>query len=265
MLFSIVLKLRPVQSFCLSPTQGYYGHALFLSLIEKATPQLATLLHSDMPYKPFTVSPLYGGMKRHKDSVTISPHEVYQLRFTLLDDLLFSPLVRSLAEQEEREIYLEKAAFKIEDILLSSFDSSLTGVDSFNDLLQRATPQTKIALEFLSPVTFRSAKGRNILLPLPELVFGSYLEKWNAFSPLKIDLSRQILGEKMTLSKYHLKTKVLEFKTHREIGFEGRCTFEAEDEEGEEELKKINALADFAFYSGTGAKTTMGMGQTRRI
>jgi CRISPR-associated endoribonuclease Cas6 len=32
-----------------------------------------------------------------------------------------------------------------------------------------------------------------------------------------------------------------------------------------DKLKALNALADFAFYCGTGAKTTMGMGQTRRI
>jgi len=29
-------------------------------------------------------------------------------------------------------------------------------------------------------------------------------------------------------------------------------------------LKQAGALANFAFYCGTGYKTTMGMGQTRR-
>jgi len=33
----------------------------------------------------------------------------------------------------------------------------------------------------------------------------------------------------------------------------------------EEMLKQVNALADFAFYCGTGYKVTMGMGQTRRL
>jgi CRISPR-associated endoribonuclease Cas6 len=28
---------------------------------------------------------------------------------------------------------------------------------------------------------------------------------------------------------------------------------------------QLNTLADFAFYAGVGIKTTMGMGQTRRV
>jgi len=31
------------------------------------------------------------------------------------------------------------------------------------------------------------------------------------------------------------------------------------------DLKQINALADFALYSGVGRKTPMGMGMTRRL
>ena len=34
--------------------------------------------------------------------------------------------------------------------------------------------------------------------------------------------------------------------------------------ENTEMLRLVNLLADFAFYCGTGYKTTMGMGQTRR-
>ncbi|HEY9729049.1 MAG TPA: CRISPR system precrRNA processing endoribonuclease RAMP protein Cas6, partial [Chroococcales cyanobacterium] len=30
-------------------------------------------------------------------------------------------------------------------------------------------------------------------------------------------------------------------------------------------IKQINALADFALYSGVGRKTTMGMGMLRRL
>lgn len=69
----------------------------------------------------------------------------------------------------------------------------------------------------------------------------------------------------MTLSRYKLQTRILHFINYQEVGFEGECSFEITDDTDEERLKWLNTLADFAFYCGTGAKTTMGMGQTRRI
>ena len=34
---------------------------------------------------------------------------------------------------------------------------------------------------------------------------------------------------------------------------------------GDEMIRRLNALADYAFYCGTGHHTTRGMGQTRRV
>jgi CRISPR-associated endoribonuclease Cas6 len=45
----------------------------------------------------------------------------------------------------------------------------------------------------------------------------------------------------------------------------GRVTYHLKDRQNWEMHRQLNLLADFAFYSGVGAKTAMGMGQVRRI
>jgi CRISPR/Cas system endoribonuclease Cas6 (RAMP superfamily) len=41
-------------------------------------------------------------------------------------------------------------------------------------------------------------------------------------------------------------------------------TFEVLDKEATEMIRYLNCLADLAFYTGVGSKTTMGMGQVAR-
>ncbi len=48
-------------------------------------------------------------------------------------------------------------------------------------------------------------------------------------------------------------------------GFVGTCSFQLTSKVAEKIAQQINCLADFAFFAGTGRKTTHGMGMTRRI
>lgn len=67
----------------------------------------------------------------------------------------------------------------------------------------------------------------------------------------------------------------MNFGRYKQLGFVGDCEYQFLDNvskggsseanrESQELLKQADALANFAFYCGTGYKTTMGMGQTRR-
>jgi CRISPR-associated endoribonuclease Cas6 len=120
-------------------------------------------------------------------------------------------------------------------------------------------------MEFLSPTAFRSGGRRNVIFPDPGLVFGSYFNRWQAFSSVKLDDTITSWFEKMIVARYQLETRFLDFGSYQEVGFSGRCRFLLNRNTPEEIVTGINALADFAFYCGTGAKTTMGMGQTRRV
>lgn len=131
-------------------------------------------------------------------------------------------------------------------------------------LLGRERPERRITLQFASPTTFRSG-GKNLPAPLPELVFGSLLEKWNAYAPVALpEEARRFAGECLALSRYELRTRSLPIKEGMKIGFVGRATFTALNPD-RYWLSLMNLLADFALYAGVGAGTTMGMGQCRRI
>jgi len=137
---------------------------------------------------------------------------------------------------------------------------------SFSNLLASAGRERKLRLAFLSPTTFRSAGQRNLLFPRPSLVFGSLLAKWNAHAPasLSIDLREEDLS-RIRVSGYQLVTRMLDFGSYQELGFCGRVTYECHADLPDGQVRALNALAAFAFFSGVGAKTTMGMGQCRRL
>lgn len=267
MLYSIVLKLQAKHDATLSPTQGYHGYALFLSLLNSVAPGLAHQVHSAEEAKSVTTSPLWGKFHKAKNKeMIVSKGSECWLRITLLEDDVFASFLHSLLREEKaKEIQLESAIFSLVEVVTEPNSSPWARFDSFESLWERAIPQRRIVLQFLSPTAFRS-KGRNMLFPQPELVFGSYLSKWNAYSPISFDDSiRSQVFPHLTTIRYKLQSHILDFNTHKEVGFEGMCAYEIKHNISEETLRQINALADFAFYAGTGAKTTMGMGQTRRI
>jgi CRISPR-associated endoribonuclease Cas6 len=51
----------------------------------------------------------------------------------------------------------------------------------------------------------------------------------------------------------------------KQVGFAGRVAFELLGENDEPLARHLNRLADLAFYTGVGSKTTQGMGQVGRI
>jgi CRISPR-associated endoribonuclease Cas6 len=102
--------------------------------------------------------------------------------------------------------------------------------------------------------------------PLPRFVFLTLAEKWNRHSPVHLgEEIAQVLAERVLLSRYNLKTHMLDFGRYRQIGFTGRCEFRIEAENGDLWGRVPHLLADFAFYAGVGYKTTMGMGQVQRV
>ena len=267
MLYSVVLKLRAEEDAALSPTQGYHGYALFLSLLDSVAPDLAREVHSAEKAKSVTASPIWSKSLRGRgEEMKVSKGTECWLRFTLLEDKVFAGFLHSLLSGEKiKEMQLESVTFSLVEVATEPNSSPWARFDTFHSLWDKATPQKRITLQFLSPTAFRS-RSRNIIFPEPERVFGSYLSKWNSYSPLSFDDSlRSEIFPHILATRYRLQSRILDFKTYKEVGFEGECAFEIKEDVPEETLRQVNALADFAFYAGTGAKTTMGMGQTRRL
>jgi CRISPR-associated endoribonuclease Cas6 len=132
-------------------------------------------------------------------------------------------------------------------------------------LLGRETPARFIWMQFVSPTTFK-VEGRHLPLPLPEQVFGSLLEKWNAFAPVAFPPeTRRYAKECLALSSYELRSRGVMLKEGGlRMGAVGRARYVTTNFD-RYWMSLINLLADFAIFAGAGAGTGMGLGQCRRI
>jgi CRISPR-associated endoribonuclease Cas6 len=263
-LHSVILKLRSLNEAAISPTQGHHAQALLLKLISISDPRLADSLHDETSARPYTASTLQGKFSKAGKGHTVIRGGSYLVRFTFLNDALFAAFLDATLKEAGKTQRLESAEFHIEQVVMGEKEFPLCGHISYSGLAERAGTEREFRLRFLSPTAFRSAGKRNVIMPDASLVFGSYLARWTKFSPLKAPEGLEKVLKGMTLSRYKLQTRILHFTNYQEVGFEGECCFDVTGNPGEERLKWLNTLADFALYCGTGAKTTMGMGQTRR-
>lgn len=264
-LLSLVLTLRASEQTPAPPALGRAAHAILLNTIAQNNPALAQELHADTGVRPFTCSSLMG--KRRDGNLT--PAVPYALRYTALT----APVADSIAKCFAPGMLLqfEQAQMVIEQIASEATQhpwASRTDYEQLSArwLLARATPATRLTFRFASPTAFRQA-GKAQLLPLPDLVFGSLLEKWNAFAPLTLSPdARRFAAECLAVSRFEIETHAAPFKSEGAIktGAVGTVTYIALNHD-RYWLSIINLLADYAQFAGIGISTTMGMGQARKM
>jgi CRISPR-associated endoribonuclease Cas6 len=269
MLTSLILQLNSPNEANLPASLGRAGQALLLQLIQQRDLALAESLHNLNGPKPFTVSNLVMG-KRQQGSVQLQTGQSGWLRFTGLSREVSQHLL-ALGSSPPASIVLAGQTLAVTGATLDPTRHPWAGQCSFQDLAApfllggQARPATKISLDFASPTTFKS-QGRFVPLPLPELVFGSLLDRWQAFAPIALHPEvRRFAQEAVVLSRYHLRSRGLPAKEGgQQIGFTGQATFTALNRD-RYWLNVLHLLAAFAFYSGVGYQTGAGLGQTRAI
>ncbi len=282
-MISLVLTLKPRQAVAAPPHLGRAAHAALLRAVDAADAALAAQLHDDNGPKPFTCSSLMG--KRAEGR--LDPNMSYTLRYTALTSELAELLPSLFAATDEQRSEIRNAqnngaSFPKSEIELDGVLFDVTGTTSdastqpwaarttFEELsapwlLARAEPERRVTLMFASPTTFHSG-GRSVPLPQPELVFGSLLERWNAYAPVALpEETRRFAAECLAVSRYELQTRSMPFKEGSvKIGMVGQVIFAATRYDRYWQ-SLINLLADFALFAGVGAGVTMGMGQCRRM
>ncbi len=271
-IYSIVLNLRPECPGTIRATMGHQAHSAFLRTIKQADPALAEALHAPgQSVRPFTVSRLLDLPKARAGRIEVSPAQTYPLRFTILRPLIFRQFMNRFLHSNGRPtLQLDRLVFQIHEILVTPEASPWSCYTTFEELYAEARPERNITLQFLSPTAFnlgqRSWGKQFAVLPEPVLVFRRLLRVWNAFSPDPLDTTKleAYVTENVIIKRYVAQTQMLSYPRHRQIGFRGTVTYGLMLED-EEACRQLNALANFAFYAGIGYKTTMGMGQARRI
>jgi CRISPR-associated endoribonuclease Cas6 len=265
----MVLRMTPLGPPAGPLGEAHTGHAAFLNLIRRADPVLSAALHSGSERRPFTISPCWAAEQRQTPDG--NRLRAPWLRITLLRSDLFAGLRGLfLKPRPDLDLRLGGQIFRPTELLLSPEASPWAGHASYQvlGLGERAT--RVIGLHFATPTSFslgQRAWGRRMeLLPRPDFVFDSLWRKWNAFAPEPFGPEVvQVARDQVVLSQLEGATREIRFPRAPQLGFVGRCTYGIKGQVAEPVLRALNALADFAFYAGVGYKTTMGMGQTRRL
>ncbi len=122
-----------------------------------------------------------------------------------------------------------------------------------------------VTLKFYSPTTLERS-GLPYPLPDPCGIFLGYSRVWEAFSEIVLAPGlREAIEERLLLVDFRIQRRLAEAEKGAVPGFVGSVKFRLAGRHPESILKGLNALADYAFFCGTGIGTDRGMGLTRRI
>jgi CRISPR-associated endoribonuclease Cas6 len=223
---------------------GKASLALFLSILKEENPRLAEELH-EADLKPFTTS-IY------------KENGKFTLRFTLFSS--------SLDFLKERLLELEGKGIEISGTPCRVGRPGMRET-SFEELLEKRlfalSPPSKFALSFKTPAVFKSS---DLLLPfpLPKLLFGGLLDKWNRFAERTLSEDFRFFAERcIAVSRYKLETELWELEEGVRIqGFLGTCSY-AVLVKDPYWTRVAGLLLEFAEFGGIGAKTVMGMGVSK--
>lgn len=268
MLTAVVVTLTPLTETSGPAFAGRAAQAWFLSQVAAFDPSLADALHAGSGLRPYTVSDLVGAGPIRSGQRMLSPERSGWLRITSLTPELSELLVeRIVPSLPGAELDLGGPPLRVDSVATQSSEHMWAGQASTQDLLVTHSLGTdssrRIPMRFASATTFRS-QGHNIPFPLPELVFGSLVSKWNEFAPVALHPdARRFAGERIVASKYKLRSKYVQFGNSERgaaVGAVGTCRYHVMS--GDRYWNNvIRTLAAFAFFAGVGARTTVGLGQ----
>lgn len=276
-LYALIIRLTAVQSGTLRATQGHLAHAAFLDILRQVDPELTQSLHDWHGRKPFTLSPLNGFGRGRKGTLRLSAGQEGWLRVTLLDPILFQTFIRYfLLGSVRATIRLGALNFHVSEILSRPESHPQAGHTSlaqlatrWNDVDLTANSYHRIPLRFDSPMAFsiRNTPHRHmVVLPDPFLIFGQLATYWDDLTGAETAATtRAYAADCVVVARHRIQTHMYQYRKSRQVGFTGSVTFELLDKEDQPLVRHLNRLADLAFFTGIGSKTTMGMGQVRRM
>lgn len=280
--YAIVIHAFPRTDLPLAHAQGKILHGLFYELLQKASAVKGDEVHSIEGLKPFSTALLLNERQRRSDYLRAG--EELKVRFMFLDDSLYPLLARYFLSTPDLSFDLVRTELTVARILSThQSGEEWAGCASFEEIGTRASEEEKqFTFLFATPTFFKRGGGPAypdmiVPLPLPDLVFGSLLRNWNQFSPssfVEANLLKEICTHHLEMTYHRISSQIArlvfpredgQYRTTTFPGFVGLCSFRLVELHDQNIIKTLNALADFAFYAGVGAKTTMGFGVSRRL
>lgn len=249
-LYSIVVQLGAAEKGHIPATLGRAIHSQVMQWLQLGDAAVAQAVHSSQ-VAPLGLSGLIG--RRRKGAT--QPDDSFYFRISLLDGDLLEPLLEGVEVWGPEPISLGKFPFILRSVEALPGGHQQVRIGDYNLLCRAAPTRDDIALEFTSPTSFKQQKTIQPF-PLPDLVYGSLLRRWNTFAPQRLHLPN--IEWQGMVSAFDLHTRALRLEGGPEIGSVGWVKYRFPDPE---QARIATILAHYAFYAGVGRKTTMGMGQ----
>lgn len=204
-----------------------------------------------------TYSGLMGICSASRDFLTFDPDELYQLSICGLQQMS-SKAIASLDLSSGLEFLGAKFEACDREDEITSYEELYTML-----VANEPEPIRRFNLQFITPTAF--AQGLNHLpLPLPSLMFRSWLERWNEFAPVYLGGDELIayLESAIGIKQHKIKTGLYQLHRGYAIGFTGHVTLQVLRYPDPLLANVAHLLIRYSQFAGTGMKTRLGMGQT---
>ena len=256
MLFGeIIYRLQAVQTNWLIKDHGSLVHGAFFTALASAAPALAKQVHDEMEVKPFTVSLLMPETVKSKrgNRLLIEKASMAALRFTLFSE----PLLEAMCALPKGYCFqLGKLMMRIEEQCVRTYEEE--------DLIRNCLVLTQVDMvcfDFTSPTSFHKQED-NYILPLPELIWGSLVDKWQKLhmeAPIDREMVRQA-AENALLVKFSGHSERVYLRRSCGVNcFTGSFVFSLRHL-AQDERDVLVVLAEFANFAGVGRMTGQGFG-----
>ena len=280
--YAIVIYAFPRTDLPVAHAQGKILHGLLYELLQNASSAKGEEVHSSEGLKPFSTALLLSERQRRAEHIRAG--EELKIRLTFLDDSIYPLLARYFLSTPDLALDLVRTELTVARILSTpQSGEEWAGCSSFAELYARASDSEKqFTFQFVAPTFFKRGSGPTypdliVPLPLPDLLFGSLLRNWNQFAPnafVDAAMLREVCTHHLEITQHRITSQFArlifqrdngQYHTSSFPGFVGSCSFRLIELHDQNIIKTLNALADFAFFAGVGAKTTMGFGVAKRI
>ncbi|GAB4441403.1 MAG: CRISPR system precrRNA processing endoribonuclease RAMP protein Cas6 [Cyanobacteria bacterium J069] len=200
---------------------------------------------------------LVGNCSTSREFVTFRPEEFYQLSLSGLQDASSKAIADlDLGDQ----LQLLGATFTI----VNREDETTSYEALYHEqVADEPEPVHAFDLRFVTPTAF--AQNRLYLpLPVPQLMFRSWLERWNHFAPVYLGGDELVgyLGEAIALSRHRIQTCSVQVHQKPITGFTGDVSLRVLSRLDPLLANVAYLLVQYAQFSGTGIKNRLGMGYT---
>lgn len=273
MIAAVVLELHALKPGKLLNSSGTAAHGVWFRQLAELDETLSAALHATPSgARPFALSPLMGLPPARAGVSSFVAGQTAWLRVCTLDVVLTRLLPDWLAALPD-ELEIGGTCWQICARAVNARQHSWAGSASYLELRERAFARDpaphRWTVAFSSPTAFNGARAL-FPFPLPDSILASWLRRWNAFSsfpgwPNFSEAELKAAGRQfLTVESYRLHTVNVHMRAETLPGCLGEITYCARCMPPEVR-QTVDVLMDYAFFCGSGYKTTQGWGQTRLL